>query len=195
MTEYSGDKAFDAEMFIDLQTGKLTMDYTLNKKADIYDSNTGLTLKNEYPILPFNRAVYEGVRAGIILIFFTLYMMITMPVLTYCFHRGIIKNKQYQIEHQKLMKYMVVNTLGSTAIVKDAPLREHVLTLHLRNNTWISYKLEGDFETDIKNIALKRSFKKTMRFGKYEKVSQNGWDLIFEFNKPPQTGRCIVEHT
>lgn len=194
MTEYSGDKAFDAEMFIDLQTGELTMDYTLNTTADILDSNSGVTLKNEFREQPRKIIILENIRSMIIMLFSVIYLGITMPLLVRGFHKGWIKNKNYQIEHQKLLKYMFSNCRGTDFEIIDAPIKEHVLTVHLNNNMWISYKLEGDFETEIKTIALKRSFKKTMIYGKYERIRQNGWDLIFEFNKPPQTGKCIVEH-
>lgn len=194
MTDYSGDKAFDAEMFIDLHTGKVTMDYTLNTNADIMDSNSGVELKDDFGKLPFKSTIKDCTYSVLTGLFSTLYLSITFPILLYGCHKGWIKNKNYQIEHQKLLKYLAVNTRGTVIEIIDAPIKEHTLKVHLRNNMWVSYKLEGDFETKSKSIALKRSFRKTMVFGKYERIQQHGWDLIFEFNKPPQNGKCIVEH-
>jgi hypothetical protein len=194
MSLYSGDKSLDAEIFIDLETGKLLMDYSLNEKGSDYSSSTSCELKNDFKKLPFKRRIIEVCKRIPATMFLIGYCFATMPIITFLLKHKIIKNKNYQIEHQLLLKQLFSNNLIVHQKIREGALREPVIVFWFSRNIWMSYKLEGEYQKEIKSIALKRHFQKMKLYGLYEQVRQNGWDLIFEFNHTPQSGSCIVEN-
>lgn len=194
MGVYSGDKALDAEIYLNLETGDLTMDYSLNKHGSPYQSNS-LEIKNESKDVPFFRDRLKTV-VGLIPVaaFHFMYMVIMMPLIAYLSERGVLKNPNYQVEHQKIMKDLTVRVFGTYQIVIEAPISDTVLAVPLRNNMWVGYALEGECQDKIKSIALKRNMV-TRIYGDGNKVShQRGWTLFLEFTDPPQTGKCIIDH-
>jgi hypothetical protein len=193
MALYSGDKALDAEIFLDLETGKLTMDYSLNEKGSDYSSSTSCELKDEFSKLSKWTRVKEISKRLPTTAFFICYCISTMPIITFLLKHKIITNKNYQIEHQLLLKKMFSDNILVHQKIKEGALREPIIVFGFSHNVWMSYKLEGEYQKEIKSIALKRHFQKVKLYGIYEQVRQNGWDLIFEFHHTPKSGSCIVE--
>lgn len=194
MTTYSGNKSLDAEISLDFNTGEILMDYSLNDKGDPYQSNTSVTIKDDLKELPKKDKAKAYLKATGFVCALVAYGF-TAHLLTFLLQHGWIKNKNYQIEHQKILKYLIMNTHGIDQKVFEAPLDTTELKYKLYNNLWFNYQLEGDFQTEIEKIQLKRHFETTKRFGKFEQIKQHGWDLIFTFKTPPQTGKCVIEHT
>ena len=193
MTLYSGNKALDAEIFLDLETGKLTMDYSLNEKGSDYESSTSCKLKDKFSELGRWMKIKEISKRIPTTIFFICYSISAMPIITFLLKHKIVKNKNYQIEHQLLLKKMLSYNLGVHQKIREGPLQEPVMIFGFSHNVWMSYQLEGEYQKEIKSIALKRHFQKRKLYGIYEQVRQNGWDLVFEFHHAPQSGSCIIE--
>lgn len=192
MGVYSGDKSLDAEIYLNLITGELTMDYSMNKYGTPYNSNE-LELKNDLRTMPRVLRL-KRVATNIIFGIFMIMYGFTAAVLTYLTTHGKVKNKNYQVEHQKLMKYVSERCFGIVRYQLDAPIRELVVTVPLRRNLWVGYTLEGECRDKIKSIALKRRIVTHILEGKYHRQSQSGWNLIFEFTDYPQTGKCIIDY-
>jgi hypothetical protein len=192
MSTYYGDKALDAEIYLDLISGDLTMDYSLNKHSNGIDSNR-LVLKDEYKHAPQFEKFKKSLSNIPWLIFSIMYSTTMLIIITHLGSRGKLKNKNYQIEHQKIMKEMSERLYGTFQFTLEAPFHEKVVTAHVRKNLWIKYTLEGECQDKIKSISLKRNFS-TRTFLGYKTVGQRGWSLTFEFTDVPQTGRCIIEH-
>jgi hypothetical protein len=192
MSIYSGNKSLDAEIEMDFTKGKIKMDYSLNVIGDPYSSNSSVTIKNDFnnPSLK----IYEFVRRLAFMIAILAYTG-TGHLMTFCIERGWIKNKNYQVEHQKILKYIVSNTFGVKLVTIEAPIFESEVVYRIPNNLYFNYKLYGECESEIEKISLKRHFEKSKYFEKYNKIQQHGWDVIFNFRKPPQTGKCIIEYT
>lgn len=195
MTIYHGNKSLDAEIFVDLKTGEMVMDYTLNKVASRYSSNDSAVLKDEFESLPNKQKWIEVVKRIPASLFGLAYLVFTVPVVTFALHRGILKNENYQVEHQKFMKKIYVESIFSVQEVIEGPQDRNSIEIYLPNNLWMQYNLEGEYQKEVKSIELKRRFVTRKKFGIYEQIVQRGWNLIFTFEHPPQSGRCVVEHT
>jgi hypothetical protein len=192
---YHGDKSLDAEITMDLKTGEITMDYSLNKIASPYNSNTSAILKDEYRDLQRKNRFVETVKKVPLTILYGCYMIFTVPIVTFVLSKGLVKNHQYQIEHQHFMKWIFMNTLHSYQEIREGPLESSKLTVGIPNNLWMEYHLDGEYKDKIKSIELKRHFITRKKFGVYTQIVQRGWDLIFTFDGIPASGKCIIEHT
>jgi len=192
MSTYYGDKSLDGEIYLNLITGNLTMDYTLNKHGSSYDSNC-LTLSNEHAAAPALEKLKKWTRTLPISCFALVYFMTMIPLITFLNSHGLLKNKQYQVEHQRIMKELCARCWGTYLIVKDAPFKESVVSVYVRNNLWLGYTLDGECQDKIKSIALTRNFMTHTLWG-YKIIRQRGWTLTFEFTGIPLTGKCVVEH-
>lgn len=192
MGVYSGDKSLDAEIYLNLITGELTMDYSMNKYGTPYNSND-LVLTNDLRNMPRNLRL-KRIATNLLFTTFMIMYGMTTAVLTFLTAHGKVKNKNYQIEHQKLMKYVSERCFGIVTYEIEAPIRELVVTVPLRRNLWVGYNLNGECRDKIKSIALKRRIVTHILEGKYRRESQSGWNLILEFTDYPQTGKCIIEY-
>lgn len=194
MTVYSGDKSLDAEIHLDLVNGSIEMDYSLNKKGSIYDSNHSVKIKDDFGELPKNKKIKEFFKRLPIFYLALSYTVFVCPILTYLLHHNIIRNKNYQVEHQRILKWLYSSVEGTRKIIINSPLESAKVVCPIRTNIWVGYELEGEFQQEIKKISLKRHFETIMRFGGYEQEKQNGWELVLEFHHPPQSGRGIIEY-
>lgn len=193
MSIYCGNKSLDAEIILDLINNNITMDYSLNTVSNPYNSNTSAILEDEFKNIKIIDKVKESVRLFAYITFFLSYG-ITTWVITFIMKRGLLKNKNYQIEHQRILKDCILNIRGLEKEIFTAPFFDQNLICHLKNNLWLQYHLEGDCQTKIKTISLKRHFYEIQRFGKFKSIRQDGWDLMFYFESPPQTGFVFIEH-
>jgi hypothetical protein len=118
-----------------------------------------------------------------------------MPIMTYCTEYKLITNPNIHYSYQKLLKYTFAGTKGIIEETKTGKLFEPMLTFTISNNIWTEYELDGEYQEKIKSISLKRHLITHYVFGKYKSCRQNGWDVIFEFTDPPQSGSCILRST
>lgn len=195
MTIYHGFKALDAEIFIDLKTGEMVMDYTLNQIASKYRSNDSAVIKDDFRDLPRKQRWIEVTKRLPVVLLMVAYCSFTVPLVTFALHRGIIKNENYQVEHQKFLKSLFIGGFFSYQEITEGPQETSTVKIWLPYNLWMRYSLYGDYQREVKSIALKRHFVNRKKFGVYEQIVQQGWDLIFSFEHPPQSGMCVVEHT
>lgn len=190
MTEYSGKKSLDAEIFIDLKENTILMDYSLNEKGDPMESSTSVTVKDDFKNAEFILKL-KRTLAGI---YFVLYTAIMAPTMTYLTEKGILKNKQWGIQHQKINRVLSEAAFGKIVYKKEGPLSENNLIVWLPHNMWLQYSLEGEYKAECIAISFTRHLKKRIVADKYEQIKQDGWDLTFSFNKQPQQGSCTVEY-
>jgi hypothetical protein len=195
MTIYHGGKSLDAEISINLKTGEMVMDYTLNKVASKYSSNDSAVLKDDFKALTEKQKWIEVAKRLPVTMFGMAYFIFTVPIVTFALHRGILKNENYQVEHQKFMKRIYTGSFFSYQEVFEGPTDRKTLSINIPHNLWMQYTLEGDYQKEVEAIELKRKFVTRKKFGVYEQIVQRGWELVFTFGNPPQSGRCIVEHT
>lgn len=188
-----GNKSLDAEIYIDLVKGDITFDYSSNAIASPYNSNTSAVKLDEFGDLPLWEQWREGIRRTPVIILFILYNVVTTPIVTWCMHRGYLKRKEWQVEHQKLLKWFYVDNLCGKRQIIAGPLDQKFLRVWLQHNMWFEYNLDGDFKDMVTKISLVRHYDNLLMFGKYNKIRQDGWDIEFQFCDIPQTGKCTID--
>jgi len=196
MTEYAGAKSLDAEITLDFIKKTVSMDYTLNSFGSPLDSNRSVQIDNSFRNLLFHEQVIELFIAMMIYwcICIPISVMI-MPVITMCTEYKLITNSNSHYAYQKLLKYVYVSKSGIYEQTKTGKLVEPIITFTISNNIWSEYELDGEYQEKIKSISLKRHLITHYMFGKYKRTRQDGWDVIFEFTNPPQSGSCILRST
>jgi hypothetical protein len=194
MAHYAGVKALDAEITLDFDTKKVTMDYSLNKFGSPYSSNNTTVLHSTFKHAPLRERLVERVKcAG--------YFALAIPVLTcspihtFLSVHNILNNAWVDYNYQKLLKNILVMTEGLSEQRKTGELFESKLTFSMPHNLWFEYELDGEYQDKIKSISLKRKFITRYTYGKYPHQRQVGWNVIFEFTEPPKSGSCILRST
>lgn len=195
MALYHGGKSLDAEICIDLKTNKIVMDYSLNAVASPYESNTSAVLKDDFKKLPRTEKIKHFAVQIPVFAFFLAYMTVTVPLITTAYKYNLIKNHEYQLEHQRLMRDLFINGIHSYVDVYEGPLDSKTLTFMIPNNLWVHYTLEGDYNTELIAVNLKRNFVHRKKFGIYDQVIQRGWKVVFDFENIPQSGKCTLTST
>jgi hypothetical protein len=194
MAEYAGVKALDAEITLDFDTKKVTMDYSLNKFGSPYSSNTTTVLHSTFKHLPLRKKLMEHARcAGYC--FLTLPVLACSPIHTFLSTHNIVNNAWFDYNYQKLLKHVVVATEGISEQSKSGELFEPMLVFSMPNNLWFEYELDGEYQDKIKSISLKRKFITRYTYGKYPHQRQVGWNVIVEFTDIPKSGSCILRST
>lgn len=103
------------------------------------------------------------------------------------------KHIKPQIYYQKCMK-MISDTKQYEQITIGKQ-ETNVLKIHVPNNLYIDYVLDGDYNKQIRSISLTRNLIKQIVFGIQQRQVQVGWNITFLFKKPPEYGYCIVRYT
>lgn len=191
MTTYAGNKSLDAEIYLDLKSGEMTMDYSMNKFGDPYNSNYCCT-KNDFKKEPFSVILFEYLSIFPYSLFLISYMAFLVPLIAFAYSKNLIKTKNFQIEHQRLLKTLVTKVRGSYIQEVMGPIKSYIIGFVIPHNLFIQYTLDGDFEKYVSSISLKRNMEKSLFRGKYEIISQRGWAIEFEFIQPPQNGTCKI---
>lgn len=194
MAEYAGVKALDAEITLDFDTKKVTMDYSLNRFGSPYASNNSTVLHSTFQKLPFHKRVVEHAKCMGYLVL-GIPLMAGSPIHTFLSSNNIINNAWFDYTYQKLLRNMVIATEGIDEQRKEGELLEPILTFSMPHNLWFEYELDGEYQDKIKSISLKRKFITRYTYGKYPKQRQVGWNVIFEFTEPPKSGSCILRST
>ncbi len=195
MTEYIGERSHDAEIVVDFFKKNVTMDYTLNRYGNPHNSNGSAVLSDKLRSIPFTIQIYEGTRAALIYFCVWIPAGLMMPVMTSLVENKIITNGNIHYKYQQLLKYGMANTHGLIEQKKSGQLFESTFSFKIKNNIWFEYELYGEYQDKIKTISLRRNFINKLMFGKYPKVQQSGWNVIFEFDGIPQSGSCIMRST
>jgi hypothetical protein len=195
MSIYSGNRSLDAEIKLNFIDETITMDYSLNKFGSPYSSNHSVILNNSckrQPILIRIKCALIGIFATIIAI----PVFSFMPVMSFMAERGIIgKNGgNFQYKVQKLYRWVLVHGRGIYEQSYSGKLNGNVLAFHIPNNLWVSYELSGEYEDKIASMSLSRNFVKHKIGGEFECLKQDGWNVIFEFVTPPESGSCCIEY-
>ena len=193
MTDYTGAKSLDAEIILDLESGTVEMDYSLNKFGNPYSSNNSVITESEFKNLDKKQKNKWAFRSTLYAIF-TVALLIEQVFFVNLTNKGYIKNKNYQIEFQKLLREGMINAGYSEEQSVTGSLNDTKHVFHIPSNLWLKYELDGDYQTLIKKISLKRHMRYVKRFGTFRELRQHGWDVIFEFISPPSKGGCFIEY-
>lgn len=194
MKLYAGIKSLDAEIFIDLESCKISMDYSKNYLGLPTNSNTSAVLDREgWMAQPFStRLKWVLIRSflpSLILIPYLLYVSFS----TYYFL--IFKSDaKGQLDHQELIRYLTAIMNGMLEEERGGALLEKKLEFIMPNNIWVEYELKGEYQKFVKKISLTRNFMTFYRYGKFKTTQQNGWKLTFEFSELPSSGSCLVRY-
>lgn len=195
MTEYIGERSHDAEIVVDFFKKSVTMDYSLNKFGSPHNSNSSAVLSNAFRSMPFTTKLYEAGKSTVVFAIVTIPIIVIMPVMTSLTEHKIITSGKIHYLYQQILKYGMVNTRGLVEQIKEGALFQPNVSFKINNNMWFEYELDGEYQDKIQTISLKRNFIKILVFGKYPKIQQSGWNVIFEFDGIPQAGSCIVRST
>lgn len=191
MAEYAGVKALDAEITLDFDTKKVTMDYSLNKFGSPYLSNNSTVLNSTFELLPFYKRLVEHAKcAGWSIA--ALPILSCSPIHTFLSTHNLLNNAWVDYNYQKLSKKFFVMTDGITEQKKSGELHESMLIFSMPHNLWFEYELDGEYQEKIKSVSLKRKFITKYTYGKYPHQRQVGWNVIFEFTDIPKSGSCIL---
>jgi hypothetical protein len=191
MTVYPGNKSLDAEITLNFENGTVLMDYSLNKYGSPYSSNTSTTLYNQWKNQTIQTKIYYLLKS-IPLIFISIVTSFIVPCFTFLNKHGLIKSTNAQYQYQRFLRWIYSNTLGIYVQRKGGSIDTTELIFYFPNNIFFEYKLKGDYEKQIESISLLRNFARHMIFGKFEKIRQRGWKIIFRFRNPPKDGYCEV---
>lgn len=192
MTKYGGVKSLDAEVCIDFTSNDIVMDYSSNKYANRHNSNTSGVL------LPYNKNfTYYLETFKNILMVIPAYALIIIPLahMSTLVEKGLVTNKKYQYMYQNYLKWLRMNFTGYGEQSSHGDLQGKILKFRIPNNIYMEYELEGDYKDKISKISLKRHWVTFYKYGKFKSITQNGWDVIFEFNSIPTHGSCILKST
>lgn len=195
MSIYSGNKSLDAEIKLNFIDRTITMDYSLNKFGNPYSSNHSVILNNsckKQPILTRIKCAVIGIVASII----SIPVFSFMPIMTFMTEHDIIgeNSKNFQYKVQRMYRYVLVHSRGIYEQSHSGKLNGNILAFHIPNNLWVSYELDGEYEEHIKSVSLSRNFVKHKIGGEFDCLKQNGWNIIFEFITPPESGSCYIEY-
>ena len=191
MTNYAGVKALDAEITLDFDTKKVTMDYSLNKFGSPYASNNSTVLNSTFKDLSLHKKLLSHVKC-IGYIFLSIPVLACSPIHTFLSTHNIVNNAWIDYNYQKLMKHVVIETEGINEQIKSGELFEPTLIFSMPHNLWFEYELDGEYQEKIKSVSLKRKFITRYTYGKYPHQRQVGWNVIFEFTESPKSGSCIL---
>ena len=191
MTRYAGVKALDAEIILNLIEGTVTMDYSLNKYGNPSESNHSISFNSEWKTQPFY-IKYLYILWITFLLFCRIGWSFVVNIFTLLANRGYIKNPQWQYNYQRFYAWIDSSLTGKWELSKTGALKETTLVLGSINNMLIEYELTGEYKDKIKSVSLLRNFQNHLKFNKFKEVHQNGWNVVFEFTDPPQSGSCTV---
>jgi hypothetical protein len=191
MTRYAGVKALDAEIILNLVEGTVTMDYSLNKLGNPLQSNFGAVLESEWKSQSLlTRLLYILRVTGLLLIHpFFAFVIVLFTFLT---ERKLITNPKWQYNYQRFYAWIDSNIDGKWEQSQTGALKDTRLTFPIWSNLFLEYELTGDYKDKIKSISLLRNFQTHWRFDKFKEITQKGWNVVFEFTDPPQSGSCTV---
>lgn len=193
MTRYAGVKALDAEIILNLTEGTVTMDYSLNKFGNPAESNHSITLESEWKSQPFHTKYLYAFWITFLLLCRIGWSFI-VNAFTFLANRGFIKNPSWHYNYQRFYAWIDTSLMGRWEISQTGALKETTLKLGTVNNMLIEYELTGEYKEKIKTVSLLRNFQTHWRFGKFKEIRQNGWNVVFEFTDPPQSGSCVVRY-
>ena len=195
MTQYAGNKSLDAEISIDLEKGKIQMDYSLTHLQDPDDSNRSAKLTSKW------WGVRESKKVFLKRFLVAMGMELFIPFLAiYCAffsrlsRKGYLKDPKYQYNHQDFLRKFFTKKEGVWELSHSGPLFEPKVVFWIPGNIWVEYQLEGEYQEKIQTISLVRNFVKFKKFGLYDEVCQNGWLVIFKFSGLPQNGSCLIKY-
>lgn len=191
MTLYAGTKSFDAEIILNFIEGSVTMDYTLNKYGNFFESNTSTVLESEFKS--------KSVSVKLIYLLWNFILLLANPLVLcgmismgFLGNKKIITNPKIQYYWQCYLKFFYSNLNGIDEQSHEGKLYENKLTFTIPNNLWLEYELKGEYQNKIKSISLLRNIVNRKQFGKFHKRMQRGWKVVFEFIEPPQNGSVKI---
>lgn len=193
MTRYAGVKSLDAEITLNLLDGNIVLDYTHNSNGNPFESNRSATIYSEWKDASFpTRFIYVlwWEITHFVMIFGLIFYM---PIMTWLGSRQML-SPETQYKHQKFLKWYYIQSEGIHVQRIAGKYDRKTILFHIDANVWLEYKLCGDYKDKVQKISLKRNFQLFKRFGVFNELRQNGWNVIFEFSEPPQHGSCKIFH-
>jgi len=193
MSIYSGSRALDAEIVLDLSKGEVTMNYSLNPFGIIFDSNRSVIVDSEFATMPLKeRLKWALYMTG---------MGFLAPIMAlYMVYGSILMNSKYvkdpnaQHDYQKILKWYYGQVRGIAEQKREGKIAESFLKFELPNNMWLSYEMTGEYQEKARKISFLRNMVMQYKFGKFKRLKQDGWNFIVEFEEPPAHGSCTVKY-
>lgn len=193
MSRYAGCKSLDAEIGLNLITGIVNIDYSLNERSNIFESNIAIRSdNNELKKASFFEKISFTIKDWFFSIIWIPFLIYTI-IFTIEERFGIV-GATAQYEYQKSLKWFYSNLYGISEQSKIGELYNNNITFNIPHNIWFEYSLSEEYSDYIKSISLKRNYIKFLRSGKYSCLKQNGWNVIFEFTQSPKKGECKIRY-
>ena len=192
MSIFHGSKSLDAEIFVDLDNKKITMDYSQNKFQG-YDSSYSASRNSKFLEYPL-KARLSAVLLSMYLYFGCFILVFYLPLFSYLSNHGIIKNEIEHLEYQKFLKWYRSSRYGTFYFEQSGNADASKIIVNLQSNVWMTYKCEGDYKKYISGLSLTRNFVGFKRYGLFEEEKQFGWNLTFNFSQIPKEGKIYVEY-
>jgi hypothetical protein len=192
MTRYEGNKALDAEIYLDLESGNLTMDYSKNKHGSQFNSqecvidNEAWTNETEKIKNRYQSADAKYSYSFIIPI---------VTIKTLLIRWGLIADTpdlHYNMQQFMKKRKIITDGIYSQTVSGSQPLPEVVFSVP--SNLWFEYALEGDYQKYVKQVSLTRRFVDHKKYGVYPRKVQEGWQIKLEFTQPPKEGSCTINY-
>lgn len=193
MTRYAGVKSLDAEITLNLLDGNISIDYTHNSSGNPFESNRSATIYSEWKDAPFLTKFLYALWWEITHFVMPFGLIFYVPIMTWLGSRQML-SPESQYKHQKFLKWYYIQSSGIRVQRIAGKNDRKTVLFHIDANVWLEYNLCGDYRDKIKSISLKRNFQLFKRFGVFNELRQNGWNVIFEFTEPPQHGSCKIFH-
>jgi len=191
MRRYGGTKALDAEIKINFSDNSILMDYSTVIGDAVYDSNTSHRLKDDWKQQTFLMRLSWIVWIEILRFTHPIFKLYQFYFITLV-NRGWITSEEAHYDHQMLMRYFYSFLHSTYSETKSGPVVGNELVFRVPTNMFVDYELTGDYKEKISSISIKRRYQRNFRFGRFERIIQDGWDLVFEFVSSPEHGSCIV---
>jgi len=193
MSIYSGTRALDAEIVLDLSKGEVTMDYSLNTFGNIFNSNRSVVTNSEWMEMPMKeRLKWALYMTGMELLspFVALFMVYGSLIM----NSKLVKDPNAQHDYQKILKWYYGQVRGIAEQKREGRLAEAHLKFELPNNMWLTYEMTGEYQDKATKISLLRNMVTQYKFGKFRRDKQDGWNFIIEFADPPANGSCTIKY-
>jgi len=195
MTRYAGVESLDAEIILDLIKGEVTMDYTLNRFGRPLDSNHSVTVNSQWRTFPWRTRLKYAFLDVVVLSFGAISLILIIPLASTLFNLKIITSEKMHYDYQNFLNWYFSHKYGVFEISQEGPLNSNKLVFLIPTNIGWEYELSGEYKEKIKTISFLRNFIKHKRYGISPELKQDGWQVLFEFIEPPQSGSCLVKYT
>jgi hypothetical protein len=171
------------------------MDYTSNLFGYNGNSNSSVKYKSDWKHAPLKLRLKYGLISTLVLFGrgFTV-VGIYFLVSTWIFNTGKITNPKLMYYDQKFRAWLQMYGSAFGMHEEIQKIESPVVKFHLSNNLYLEYEISEEARKHIQSIKLLRHMHNFYRYNRWHEIRQNGWDLVFEFNRIPDNSYVGVKH-